>query len=85
MEAALAGVPVITTQVSGIQGIVECGVSGYVIQQGDEKAFIEAVKTLSSDSVLREHMSKAIREKAQNMLSIESMLKSQKAVYDYLI
>lgn len=85
MEAALAGVPVITTQVSGIQGIVEHEVSGYVIPQGDEKTFIEAVKTLINDPVLREQMSKAIQEKAQNMLSIESMLKSQKAVYDYLI
>jgi glycosyltransferase involved in cell wall biosynthesis len=84
MEAGLAGIPVVTTHVSGIQGIVENNESGYVLEQGDEKGFIESVQELISDKNKRNEMGKAIREKAKSMLSIDMMIKKQKEVYDYL-
>jgi glycosyltransferase involved in cell wall biosynthesis len=84
MEAGLAGIPVVTTRVSGIQGIVENNVSGYVLEQGDEKGFIESVQELISNKNKRNEMGKAIREKAKSMLSIDMMIKKQKEVYDYL-
>jgi glycosyltransferase involved in cell wall biosynthesis len=84
MEAAAAGIPVVTTKVSGIQGIVENDVSGYVFDQGDEKAFIEAVELLVRDTEKRQKLGREIREKARAMLSIETMLQKQKEVYDYL-
>jgi glycosyltransferase involved in cell wall biosynthesis len=84
MEAALAGVPVITTRVSGIQGIMENDVSGYVFEQGDEIGFIQTLEELVLNSQKRKIMGENIREKARNMLSTEIMLTKQKVVFDYL-
>jgi glycosyltransferase involved in cell wall biosynthesis len=84
MEAALAGIPVVTTNVSGIQGIVEDGCSGYVIEQGNETAFLASVRTLIENASLRKHMGATIRQKARAMLSMELMEKKQKEVFDYL-
>lgn len=84
MEAALAGVPVVTTRVSGIQGIVENNVSGYVLEQGDEKGFIQTLEELILNTQKRKIMGQNIREKARNMLSVEVMLIKQKEVFDYL-
>jgi glycosyltransferase involved in cell wall biosynthesis len=84
MEAALSGIPVVTTKVSGIQGIVIDTVSGYIFEQGDEKGFIEGVNKLISDANKRIMMGREIREKAKDMLSISMMIDKQRAIYTYL-
>jgi glycosyltransferase involved in cell wall biosynthesis len=70
MEAALAGVPVITTRVSGIQGIIENDMSGYVFEQGDENGFINALQELIINCQKRKIMGRKISENARGMLSI---------------
>jgi glycosyltransferase involved in cell wall biosynthesis len=84
MEAALAGVPVVTTKVSGISGIVTHDVSGFVLEQGDEARFIEAVKRLITDQNKRIMTGRAIRETAREKLSTAMMLEKQKQIHDYL-
>lgn len=44
MEAMLAGVPVISTQISGIPELVVDGVTGYCIEQCDENNLAEAIE-----------------------------------------
>ncbi len=84
MEAALAGIPVITTRVSGIEGIVVNDVSGFVIEQGDEQGFIDALKLVIANVNKRTVMGQHIREIARTKLSTGMMTEKQKEVYDYL-
>lgn len=84
MEAALAGIPVITTRVSGISGIVTHDVTGYVLEQGDELNFINAVKMLVANQNKRLVMGRAIREVAKANLSVAMMIEKQKVIYEYL-
>lgn len=84
MEAALAGIPVVTTKVSGVSGLIIDDVSGFVLEQGNEKGFIEAVMMLIENVNKRVIMGQKAREIAKVNLSVAMMTEKQKVVYDYL-
>lgn len=81
MEAAAAGLPIITTQVSGTKNIVD---DSYIFEQGSEKGFIEAIQVLVHDSMKRIKVGIDNRERARSMLSIDTMIEQQKKIFDYL-
>lgn len=65
LEASAAGVPVVAFGVGGVSEAVEDGVSGYVIEPGDEKAMALALDRLGSDEALRLSMAGSGRHRVR--------------------
>jgi len=62
MEAAAAGLPIITTDVGALSEAVRHGESGLVVQPGDVPALKAALATVTEDGALRARMSRASAE-----------------------
>lgn len=58
IEAQAAGVPVISTDVGGVRDIVLDGLTGYIVSQGDTKAYISRLLELIENDELRAEMSR---------------------------
>jgi glycosyltransferase involved in cell wall biosynthesis len=63
LEAMAMQLPVVTTRWSGIPELVEDGVTGLLIESGDEEALADALARLLEDVNLRESLGKAGRAK----------------------
>jgi glycosyltransferase involved in cell wall biosynthesis len=63
MEAMASGLPVISTQLSGIPELVENERTGILVQPGDTEALLQALLKLYHDPDLRFKMGQAGREK----------------------
>jgi len=64
MEAAAAGLPIVTTEVGGSDEWVDDGVTGCVVPVGDAGAHADRVLRLVTDAALRARMGMAAREAA---------------------
>ncbi|TVQ43078.1 MAG: colanic acid biosynthesis glycosyltransferase WcaL [Gloeocapsa sp. DLM2.Bin57] len=63
MEAMAGGVPVVTTQIAGVNELVENGVSGYIVPAGDVNSLTEKLTLLIKDAQLRQELGTAGRKK----------------------
>lgn len=63
MEAMATGLPVISSQLSGIPELVDNGRTGILTQPGDAKALADALQKLHENPTLRFNMGHAGREK----------------------
>jgi glycosyltransferase involved in cell wall biosynthesis len=63
MEAMACGLPVVSSQLSGIPELVENGQTGILVQPGDVDALALALQKLHADPALRRKMGRAGREK----------------------
>ena len=61
VEAMAAGVPVVTTAISGIPELVEDGVNGLLVPPDDPERLADAVLRLHADPALRERLTAAGR------------------------
>lgn len=64
LEAASAGVPVVSTRHAGIPDIVAHGETGVLVPEGDDAGLAEAVAGLLAGSARREAMARAARDRA---------------------
>jgi colanic acid/amylovoran biosynthesis glycosyltransferase len=58
VEAMASGTPVISTQLSGIQELIQDGENGLLVPSEDPKALAEAISSLMKDSLRRERLVK---------------------------
>ena len=58
IEALCVGLPIVTTDVSGVREIVEDGINGFVVPCREVSMFGEALMSLMSNDILREKFSK---------------------------
>jgi glycosyltransferase involved in cell wall biosynthesis len=65
MEALAAGLPVIATNVGYLSEQVRDGVTGYLVEPGDENALADATLRLIRDPQLRRTMASAARQAAE--------------------
>jgi glycosyltransferase involved in cell wall biosynthesis len=56
MEAGACGLPLISTDVSGIPELVRHGQTGLVVPSGDPTALAEAINTIAVDTSLRKRL-----------------------------
>jgi len=63
MEAMATGLPVISSQLSGIPELVDDGRTGILVQPGDVNALADALQKLHENPALRFNMGRAGREK----------------------
>ena len=81
MEAMLSGLPVIASRVKGHTDLIEHGITGYLFEYDDEKAFAAAVKELMSDRQKAVNMGAAGREKVRQF-ELENV--QSKVMHEYI-
>ncbi|MEQ8563051.1 MAG: glycosyltransferase [Cytophagales bacterium] len=62
LEAMLVGLPVVSTNHTGIPEIITHGKTGYTVEEGDVSGMAEYVKCLLNDKTLAKKLGKAARE-----------------------
>lgn len=71
IEAGLAGIPAVTTDVSGARAVVEDGVTGFVVPVEDFDALCARTRQLLESPELRRRMGRAARERCVEHFSID--------------
>lgn len=79
IEAQVAGVPAVVTDVVGNRDVVIHGVTGYVASNADEMAAY--LTMLRDDHQLREHMGAAARQRAIQRFSMSAIFRHWNALY----
>jgi len=81
LEAMAAGLPVVATAVGGIPEVVEPGVSGRLVQDGDVAGLAEAAIALAGAPELRARMGAAGRERVTASFSMARMTRELEGIY----
>ena len=82
LEAGLAGLPVIASNVGGIPEIIDNEKNGILVSPANPEELALAIKKLIDDKTLRETIAKNLREKIQKEFSLEKMVeKTTKMIY----
>ena len=72
IEALATGVPVVSTEISGIPEAVKDGKSGLLVPQRDAEALARALERMMTDADLRRHCAQEGRRIAETSFSIEA-------------
>lgn len=70
VEAMAAGVPVVSTRISGIPELIEDGCDGLLVEPSDPDALAAAIRTLLTDAELAERLAAAARGKVENCFDL---------------
>jgi glycosyltransferase involved in cell wall biosynthesis len=81
IEAMLAGVPVVATDVGSIRESIEDGVTGLLVPAEDPAALANAIRRLLENEQLRTQVSSAARDSAQRNFTATTMAEQYLAVY----
>lgn len=85
IEAAAAGLPIVTTDVPGCREIVEHGVNGLLVPVRQVSPLVEAIQFLHEHPEERHQMGKAGRQKVLNELDQRIVFEQTLAVYQELL
>lgn len=85
IEAMLAGLAVVATDVGSVAEAVVPGVTGLLVPPGDPHALGAAVESLLSDSHRRTEMGMAGRERALELYGDDSMARSYERLHDTVV
>ena len=85
LEAMAVGLPVIATNVGGINEIITHGKNGLIVKLGSDTAMADAIKLLLSHSGLREKMGRLGRQQVEKSFSIETMVSGYERIYKQII
>jgi glycosyltransferase involved in cell wall biosynthesis len=82
MEAAAAGLPVVSTRCGDTAELIMDGISGYLVSPNDHVSMATHLSSLLASAEQRCCMGKAAREKMRRDFSIQSMLSQMNRVYE---
>ena len=82
LEAMGHGLPVVAFRVGGNREAVEEGVTGFLLDEGDEEGFAEALVRLLSDPALAQRMGRAGRSRVAGHFSEERMTEAMMALFE---
>jgi glycosyltransferase involved in cell wall biosynthesis len=85
VEAAAAGLPIVTTDVPGCRETVDHGVNGLLVPVRDSKALAGAIRYLHEHPEERQRMGDAGREKALREFDQRSVFEDTHAIYCELL
>jgi glycosyltransferase involved in cell wall biosynthesis len=80
IEAQLAGVPVVATNVGSNSEVIQNGITGYIIDENDE-ILIATINLLASSHSLRQSFGEKGLERAKNMFSTQKMIQNHLNIY----
>jgi glycosyltransferase involved in cell wall biosynthesis len=81
LEAMAAGVPVVVTDVEGVDNVIQDQEQGLVVKSRNPKALAAALLRLLKDEGLREKLSAAAQEKIATDFSMEEMCQEYESVF----
>jgi len=81
IEAMACGLPVIASDISGPQQIIEDGISGFLFPQGDSKALVNCIKKFQEDPDLRIRLGAAALKRVKDQFSIEKEVAAHERLY----
>lgn len=82
LEAMACGTPVVATRGGGVPEIIEDGVSGLMVSNGDAKALADRISALLEDAQLRKALGYNARRRIQELFSVEQVLPKMIAAYE---
>lgn len=82
LEAGLARLPVIASNVGGIPEIIENGKEGLLVPPANSEELANAIKKLIENKALRENLAKNLREKIIKEFTLEKMLANTISLYE---
>ena len=85
LEAAAAGLPLVSTNVAGAQSLIDDGFSGLLAAVGDAEVIGAHLLALHSDKTLRLKLGKAARTSIAESHGLELMLDSWNETYRSMI
>jgi len=84
LEAMSAGVPVVASRVGGLPELVESGVTGFLVPEGNLDAHVRAVMSLLEDGALRRRFGRAGRKVAREQFEVGRVVERYRKVYEDL-
>lgn len=81
LEAGLAGLPVVASNVGGIPEVIEHDVTGLLVPPGDPDALADALIRCLADSALRSRLSSTLRARVLKDFSKKAMVERTLALY----
>lgn len=81
-EAQGHGLPVISTRIAAIPEVVADGLTGLLVEPGDDRALLAAMRALASDAARREEMGHAARERFLRLFARPVFQAGLRAIYD---
>lgn len=85
IEAGLAGLPVVSTDVSGASTVIDQGVTGFVVPGQDQEALVRAVAELVVDPAQRARMGEAARRRCLDRFTLAATAARWSEVLDGVI
>jgi glycosyltransferase involved in cell wall biosynthesis len=82
LEAAARGIPAVATRAGASAEVVEHGVTGYLVEQGDVAAISGYLDRLLSDPALAATMGAAAYRKVTDAFPVDAMIAGMTRVYD---
>jgi glycosyltransferase involved in cell wall biosynthesis len=84
VEAMAASKPVIATHVEGLKDVVASGRTGMLVPAGGTEAMALEIGRLATDAELRARMGREGRKRAEEVFSLESMVRAYETLYERL-
>lgn len=81
LEAMAAGLPVVASSVGGCPELIEDGVTGLLVEPGDEASLKRAITTLLIDPVKRQSFGAAARDRVRREFTLGRMIEANEALY----
>jgi glycosyltransferase involved in cell wall biosynthesis len=85
IEAGLAGLPVVTTNVPGAKEVVHDGRTGYIVPIDDFDALVASTRTLAIDRELREQIGATARRETTAQFALAVGVARWKALLDNIV
>ena len=74
MEAQLSGLPVVSTIHAGIPDVVQEGITGFLVAEGDVKGMSESMAVLAKDSELAATIGESASYRARSRFTVNHHL-----------
>lgn len=85
IEAMRAGLPVIATDVGGVTELVQDGISGLIVKQGDVEGLARALQDLLNDPGKRRAMGARGRQRFEARFTFPAMYRKTRSVWEELL
>ncbi len=85
IEAAAAGLAIVTTDVRGCRDVVDAGTNGLLVRERDPAALANALRTLIDSPEVRQRMGRASRRRAEEEFGLESVKGRTLHIYDEML
>lgn len=85
MEAAAAGLPVISSRISGSTDAISDGQTGYIVRINDTADFVQKIEYLLQNNQLRKQMSLTAPDFIKNIGTFDDNIKKQILIWEKII